>query len=104
MTETLSPQTLKSALAELARSDRAFLVALLTEVLESAYPSGAESPAKLSLKGRKPLPTKITPAYRPKDVAKWRKQFAAPASVLLELRPLFADAPPTEEMVRGLKR
>jgi len=104
MTETLSPQTLKSALTELARSDRAFLVALLKEVLESSYPADTKNTPKQSLKKGTMPTSKITPPYRPKDVAKWRKQFAAPASALLDLRPLFVDAPPAEDIVRVLKK
>ena len=100
MAETVSKEMLKSALVELAQSEREFFLALLSDTVAYALAlPDAAPPTPNKQKGRrKPLPAKVNPAYRG-DASSLRQQYAIDKSALLSLRELFVDAPPAEAII-----
>jgi hypothetical protein len=102
MGEILSQEMLKTALMELVRSDKEFIASLLSEIEDKKTASIVSQ--RKSKKGRKLLPDKVKPDYRRDDVETWRKQFAIDKTALVELRSLFADAPPTEDILKSLTK
>ena len=91
---------LKSALVELAQSEREFFITLLSDTVAYALALPNAAPAVQSKqKGRrKPLPAKVEPSYR-RNASVLRQQYAIDKSALLSLRELFADAPPAEAII-----
>lgn len=106
MVNVISKKMLKSALVELAKSDREFFVALLSDTLENVSPevesTTTAKPTKHSGR-RKPLPAKINPPYR-RNIEALRKKYVVDKSKLLAMRELFADAPPAEIIIESLTK
>lgn len=105
MTANLSTDILKSALIDLAQTDRAFFVALIGDLMNG---SAVRTPQKPAFRKRKALPqpingsqktVKINPPYR-KNVEAMRTKYAMDKTVLLQLQDLFADAPAAEEFLQ----
>ena len=109
MTNAVSKEMLKSALVELAQSEREFFVALLSDTLAYALalPDAAppaQSKQKTQRNSRRiPLPVKVNPTYRPNSAA-LRQQYAVDKTALLSLRALFADAPTAEAIIATLRK
>ncbi len=100
MGNAVSKEMLKSALVELAQSEREFFIALLSDTLAYALtlPDTAQPAQKKQKSRRKSLPDKVVPAYR-QDGTLLRQRYAIDKSALLSLRELFADAPPAEAII-----
>ena len=105
MTANLSTDNLKSALIELAQSDRAFFVALIADLMKG---DAVKSAQKLALQRKKTKSQqvnsnqsveKINPPYR-KNVEEMREKYAMDKTVLLQLQDLFSDAPAAEEFLQ----
>ncbi|MFN0213322.1 MAG: hypothetical protein ACKVT2_03635 [Saprospiraceae bacterium] len=96
---------LKSALVELAESDREFFIALLSDTLAHALavPNAAAPANNKKTTRRKPLPSKVVPSYQ-QSTAAMRQDFAINKSALLSLRELFADAPKAESIIATLTK
>jgi len=105
MPDAVSKEMLKSALVELAQSEREFFIALLSDTLAYALalPDASPSTPIKPKSRRKPLPAKVEPAYR-RDPSLLRQQYAIDKSALLSLRELFADAPPAEAIIATLAK
>lgn len=98
---TISKEALKSALIELAQSDRVFFASLIAGLMAEAGPAKvaeSDNPITPAATG-----TKITPPYR-KNTNALRKKYAMDKTVLLRLQDLFADAPPAEELLQASNR
>ncbi len=104
MAETVSKETLKAALAELVQTDREFFISLISDTLAHAMAS-AEPVATIKNKQnkRKPLPAKVEPAYRKGSTA-LMDGLAIKKEALLNLRALFSDQPPAEEIIAALSK
>lgn len=105
----ISKEMLKTALIELAQSDRDFLVSLVADALKDAAPvQGAAAPKAASKRKKpesgEPVVKKIIPSYRPKNLEELLEKYELDKSVLLELRKVFADAPPAEELIAALTK
>ena len=105
MTANLSTDILKSALIELAQSDRAFFVSLIADLMSGTAEKSTNKP-NIQRKGTKFKPNnedqqnvKINPPYR-KNVEEMRAKYAMDKTVLLKLQVLFNDAPPVEEFLQ----
>jgi len=105
MADAVSKEMLKSALVELAESDREFFISLLSETLASfaATPEGASSAKSQKSTSGKLLPTKVIPPYH-KYAAALRQKYAIDKSALPMLRELFADAPNAESIIATLSK
>ncbi|MBK6995826.1 MAG: hypothetical protein IPH31_13170 [Lewinellaceae bacterium] len=105
MTNAVSKEMLKSALVELAQSDRDFFISLLLDVLKNAQPDASVPSATISNNSnlKKPLPSKVNPDYR-RNVKTLRKQYALDKSMLRSLQELFADAPNAEIIIASLRK
>ena len=96
---TFPKEALKSALIELAQSDRAFFVSLIADLMSDAEPANTPEPNNQDAGTQ---PAKITPAYR-KNVKALREKYAMDKTVLLKLQDLFEDGPPAEEFLQTAK-
>ncbi|NUN99306.1 MAG: hypothetical protein HUU01_01685 [Saprospiraceae bacterium] len=96
---TFPKEALKSALIELAQSDRAFFASLIADLMSDSEPANMPKP---DIQDVGTQPAKITPAYR-KNVKVLRKKYAMDKSVLLKLQDLFEDGPPAEEFLQTAK-
>lgn len=102
-----SKEALKSALIELARSDRAFFASLIADLMRGEEPAkilvsgGSQKTATQRISGVTP-PAKIIPHYR-KNAKKLRQQYAMDKTVLAKLQDLFADGPPAEAFLQTNK-
>lgn len=100
---TFSKEVLKSALIELAQSDRAFFVSLIASVMSGTDP--IKPPALDDQNEAVPpgeadhQPAKIKPAYR-KNIKQLRKRYAMDKATLLKLQNLFNDAPTVEDFLQ----
>ena len=103
---TFPKEALKSALIELAQSDRAFLASLIADLIN--HPNSGQTPeikhvGMPALSGNpEPAPAKITPPYR-KNVEDLRKKYSMDKAVLLKLQDLFQDGPSAEEFLQTAK-
>ncbi|MFN0035628.1 MAG: hypothetical protein ACKVUS_11210 [Saprospiraceae bacterium] len=106
MTANLSTDILKSALIELAQSDRAFFVSLIDDLLNGNAVKSVQKPVSQRKKTKfQPVNSnhkveKINPPYR-KNVEEMRAKYAMDKTVLLQLQDLFNDAPPAEEFLQS---
>jgi hypothetical protein len=101
MENTISKDMLKSALIELAQSDREFFVSIISDLLPQNGRKTAKKPIsepKIEEKTNPPL-EKITPPYR-KNVEEMRAKYAMDINVLRKLEELFKDAPSVEEFLQ----
>ena len=105
MANAVSKEMLKSALVELAQTEREFFIALLSDTLAYALalPDAAPAISSNRKSRRKPLPEKVIPAYRG-DPSLLRRQYAIDQSALQPLRELFADAPTAEAIIARLTK
>ncbi len=79
---TFPKEALKSALIDLAQSDRAFFVSLIADLMSEAEPANTPDPDNQDAGTQ---PAKITPAYR-KNVKALREKYAMDKTVLLSSR------------------
>lgn len=100
---TISKELLKTALIELAQSDRDFLVSLVADALKDAAPAQGAAAPKIFSKRKKPPIEKIVPPYR-QNVEELHGKYAIDESVLIKLQRLFDDAPPAEEIIATLSK
>jgi hypothetical protein len=106
MSDTVSKEMLKTALAELAQTERAFFVALVSDALTLANASAdtqGTRTRRVGKKSRKPLPAKVKPAYRQETIE------ALPGSpvdksAIIALQELFAEAPDAEEIIASITK
>ncbi len=106
MADTVSKEMLKSALVELAETEREFFMSLISDTLAHALASTDSAiPIKNKQKQgiRKPLPARVNPAYR-KGAETLMEGLAINKSALLDLRTLFADEPSAEEIIATLTK
>jgi hypothetical protein len=102
MSTMISNDVLKSALIELAQSDRAFFVTLFTDILNPKVENSQKiykQARSQSNKTKDAVITKIVPPYR-QNVEEMRKKYAMDINVLLQLEELFKDAPSAEEFLQ----
>jgi hypothetical protein len=98
---TISKDTLKSALIELAQSDREFFVSIIGDLFPPNGRKTAKKPVSEKKMTEKSIPPleKINPPYR-KNVEELRAKYAMDIHVLRKLEELFKDAPSVEEFLQ----
>jgi hypothetical protein len=102
MTTNISNDVLKSALIELAQTDRAFLVSLFTDLINPKEGKNQKSSKKERTPNTKKLEivaSKIIPPYR-QNAEEMRNKYAMDKNILLKLEDLFIDAPSAEEFLQ----
>ena len=104
MSHLISKEELKSALLELVQSDKKFVSSLLAELVLHLPTStvAVQSPRKRHA-GAKEIPTKVVPAYR-QNIKKTYPKAGLKKATVEELRELFSDAPPAEQIIKAIHK
>jgi hypothetical protein len=105
MAHSISKEELKAALLDLVRSDRTFASSLLGELLLQlpVQATAAQTDKKQPQPRTKKTSRKIIPAYR-QDIKEVYPEAGLSKPTIIELRELFSDAPPAEDIVRMLQK
>ncbi len=104
MSQAFSKEELKAALLDLVQSDKNFVSSLMEElVLHLPAQDAGRKDKKQNRPTAKRISGKILPTYR-QDIKKAYPKAGLSESAVHELRELFADAPPAEQIIEIIRK
>lgn len=101
MSGVISKKMLKSALVDLAKSDRDFLVDLFSEVM-SLSPTKSLKPKNTPKEAPNFTPKYAAPYLQ--EAQQYDERYAVSKEVILELQDLFKDEPAAEDIIKSLNK